>query len=227
MIPVLPHAGTRATGADAEIHPDPGFVIPAIGVDSVPMRLGLTLDGKLWIRRTDSWPASSPVIVVPRQENLAAVFPWPGGRSSRGRTLPGSALSRMVRPGCRERPHCSYQECQQHRWQGPEMEAAGQDGERRERQRLTFTDSTSRSTKEESAMRLSTLVTMSVSSLALAAGGVFAVSAVTPASAATTTPGSPQAHTAVLTSDHWGGWCDRGDWGRWGCWDDRDWGGWC
>jgi hypothetical protein len=77
MIPVLPHAGTRATGADAGIHPDPGFVIPAIGVDSVPMRLGLTLDGKLWIRRTDSWPASSPVIVVPRQENLAAVFPWP------------------------------------------------------------------------------------------------------------------------------------------------------
>jgi hypothetical protein len=76
-------------------------------------------------------------------------------------------------------------------------------------------------------MRLLTLVTMSVSSLALAAGGVFAVSAVTPASAATTTSASPQAHRAVLTGDDWGGWRDRGVGGRWGCWDDRDWGGWC
>jgi hypothetical protein len=78
--------------------------------------------------------------------------------------------------------------------------------------------------KEELAMRLSRLVTLTVSSLALAAGGVFAVSAMTPASAATTTA-SPQTQTvAVHTSDDWGGWRDHGDWGRW---DDGDWGGWC
>jgi hypothetical protein len=72
-------------------------------------------------------------------------------------------------------------------------------------------------------MRLSRLVTMSVSSLALAAGGVFALSAATPASAATTTA-SPQTQTAVHTSDDWGRWGDHGDWGRWG--DDGGW-GWC
>jgi hypothetical protein len=73
-------------------------------------------------------------------------------------------------------------------------------------------------------MRLSRLVTMSVSSLALAAGGVFALSAVTPASAATTTA-SPQTQTAAVhTSDDWGRWGDHGDWGRWG--DHGDWGRW-
>jgi hypothetical protein len=71
-------------------------------------------------------------------------------------------------------------------------------------------------------MRLSRLVTMTVSSLALAAGGIFALSAVTPASAATTTA-SPQTQTAVHTSDDWGGGWDHGDWGRWG---DDGW-GWC
>jgi hypothetical protein len=55
---------------------------------------------------------------------------------------------------------------------------------------------------------------MTVSSLALAAGGIFAVSAMTPASAATTTA-SPQTQTAVFTSDDWGGWRDHGDWGGW------------
>ena len=64
---------------------------------------------------------------------------------------------------------------------------------------------------------------MTVSSLALAAGGIFALSAVTPASAATTTA-SPQTQTAVHTSDDWGHWGgDHGDWGRWG---DDGW-GWC
>jgi hypothetical protein len=56
---------------------------------------------------------------------------------------------------------------------------------------------------------------------------MFAVSAVTPASAATTTTASPQTHSVVLTGDDWGGWRDHGDWGGWGGWGDHDdWGGW-
>jgi hypothetical protein len=81
-------------------------------------------------------------------------------------------------------------------------------------------------------MRLSRLVTMTVSSLALAAGGIFAVSAVTPASAATTTASPPQTHSVVLTGGDWGwggGWGGWGgdDWGGWGGWGGHgDWGGW-
>jgi hypothetical protein len=64
---------------------------------------------------------------------------------------------------------------------------------------------------------------MVISSLALAAGGIFAVSAVTPASAATTTA-SPQTQSAVHTSDWGGGW-DHGGWDH-GGWGGDDWGGW-
>jgi hypothetical protein len=77
-------------------------------------------------------------------------------------------------------------------------------------------------------MRLSRLVTMTISSLALATGGIFAVSAVTPASAATTTASPPQTHSVVLTGGEWG-W-GGGDWGwgggDWGGWGGGDWGGW-
>jgi hypothetical protein len=81
-------------------------------------------------------------------------------------------------------------------------------------------------------MRLSRLVTMTVSSLALAAGSVVAVGAASPASATTTTASPqvaqtiashPTAQKAVRISDDdwgdrdWGDWGDRGDWG--GDWD--------
>jgi hypothetical protein len=72
-------------------------------------------------------------------------------------------------------------------------------------------------------MRLSRLVTMTISSLALAGGGIFAVSAVTPASAATTTA-SPQTRSVVLTGDEWDGWRDHDEWGGWR--DHDEWGDW-